>query len=75
ENRPIYLFDEWASDQDPTFKHLFYTQFLSDLKAQGKAVFVISHDDHYFHLADRLIKLNYGQVENDHLITEYPSPS
>ncbi|MEM6521443.1 MAG: cyclic peptide export ABC transporter [Cyanobacteria bacterium P01_C01_bin.70] len=75
ENRPIYLFDEWASDQDPTFKHLFYTQFLSDLKAQGKAVFVISHDDHYFHLADRLIKLNYGQVEDDQLMTEYPSPS
>ena len=65
ENRPIYLFDEWAADQDPTFKHIFYTQFLSDLKAQGKAIFVISHDDHYFHLADRLIKLDYGQVKYD----------
>ncbi|MEM9002486.1 MAG: cyclic peptide export ABC transporter [Cyanobacteria bacterium P01_F01_bin.86] len=65
ENRPIYLFDEWAADQDPTFKDLFYTQFLSDLKAQGKAIFVISHDDHYFYLADRLIKLDYGQVEYD----------
>ena len=66
ENRPIYLFDEWAADQDPTFKNIFYTQFLSDLKAQGKTIFVISHDDHYFHLADRLIKLDYGQVEYDH---------
>ncbi len=63
ENRPIYLFDEWAADQDPTFKNLFYTQFLPDLKIQGKTVFVISHDDHYFHLADRLIKLDYGEVE------------
>lgn len=65
ENRPIYLFDEWAADQDPTFKHIFYTQFLPDLQAQGKTIFVISHDDHYFHLADRLIKLDYGQVEFD----------
>lgn len=65
ENRPIYLFDEWAADQDPTFKDIFYTQFLPDLKAQGKTVFVISHDDHYFHGADRIIKLDYGQVEYD----------
>lgn len=65
ENRPIYLFDEWAADQDPTFKNVFYTQFLTDLRAQGKTVFVISHDDRYFPLADRLIKLNYGHVEYD----------
>lgn len=65
ENRPIYLFDEWAADQDPTFKHIFYTQFLADLKAQGKAIVVISHDDRYFHLADRVIKLDYGQVDYD----------
>lgn len=63
ENRPIYLFDEWAADQDPTFKHLFYTQLLPDLRNQGKTILVISHDDHYFHLADRLIKLDYGKVE------------
>lgn len=66
DNRPIYLFDEWAADQDPSFKHLFYTHFLLDLKAQGKAIFVISHDDHYFHLADHVLKLNYGQVEYDY---------
>ena len=65
EDRPIYLFDEWAADQDPTFKDIFYTQFLSDLKAQGKTLFVISHDDRYFHLADRLIKLDYGSVTFD----------
>ncbi|PSN15445.1 ABC transporter ATP-binding protein [filamentous cyanobacterium CCT1] len=63
ENRPIYLFDEWAADQDPAFKQVFYTQFLPDLKAQGKTVFVISHDDHYFYVGDRILKLNYGQVE------------
>lgn len=65
EDRPFYLFDEWASDQDPLFKDIFYTQLLPELKARGKSVFVISHDDRYFHLADRLIKLDYGQIVSD----------
>ncbi|MEM9922616.1 MAG: cyclic peptide export ABC transporter [Cyanobacteria bacterium P01_D01_bin.50] len=62
ENRAIYVFDEWASDQDPTFKKIFYTQLLPDLKHQGKTVIVISHDDQYFNQADRIIKLDYGKV-------------
>jgi putative ATP-binding cassette transporter len=65
ENRPIYLFDEWAADQDPRFKEFFYTEFLPNLRAQGKTVLVISHDDHYFHIADHLIKLDYGRIEYD----------
>ncbi len=65
EDRPIYLFDEWASDQDPLFKDIFYKQLLPDLKRRGKTVLVISHDDRYFHLADRIIKLDYGQLEYD----------
>lgn len=62
EDRPFYLFDEWAADQDPVFKDVFYTQLLPDLRRRGKAVVVITHDDRYFHLADRYIKLEYGQV-------------
>ncbi|MBW4469471.1 MAG: cyclic peptide export ABC transporter [Stenomitos rutilans HA7619-LM2] len=64
ENRPLYVFDEWAADQDPTFKDLFYREFLPQLRQQGKTVLVISHDDHYFHLGDRVLKLNYGQIES-----------
>lgn len=63
EDRPIYVFDEWAADQDPTFKDLFYTEFLPQLQKEGKTVLVISHDDHYFHLCDRALKLDYGQIE------------
>ncbi len=66
EDRPIYLFDEWAADQDPLFRELFYKQILSKLKERGKAAIVITHDDRYFHLADRLVKLNYGRIENKH---------
>jgi putative ATP-binding cassette transporter len=65
EDRPFYLFDEWASDQDPLFKEVFYVQLLPELKARGKAILVITHDDHYFHLADRIVKLDYGQINND----------
>jgi putative pyoverdin transport system ATP-binding/permease protein len=63
EDRPVYLFDEWASDQDPHFRDLFYRQILVRLKELGKAVIVITHDDRYFNLADNIIKLDYGQVE------------
>ncbi|WP_299487984.1 cyclic peptide export ABC transporter [Acaryochloris sp. IP29b_bin.137] len=65
ENRSIYLFDEWAADQDPIFREIFYTQLLAELQQRGKTVLVISHDDHFFHLADRIIKLDYGRVESD----------
>lgn len=65
EDRPIYIFDEWASDQDPLFKNIFYTQLLPDLKNQGKTVIAISHDDQYFNYADRIIKLDYGKLAFD----------
>ncbi len=68
EDRPIYVFDEWAADQDPVFKAVFYEQLLPELRSRGKTVIVISHDDHYFHVADRVIKLDYGQVEYDNLL-------
>ena len=62
EDRPFYLFDEWAADQDPHFKEVFYKRLLPELKARGKTVLVITHDDRYFYLADRLIKLDYGKL-------------
>src|SRR4030095_2802824 len=65
EDRPFYLFDEWASDQDPYFKKIFYTQLFPELKARGKTVLAITHDDRYFDLADRIIKLDYGKLVYD----------
>lgn len=62
EDRPFLVFDEWAADQDPVFKDVFYRDLLPELKAQGKCVLVISHDDRYFHLADRLVRMENGQV-------------
>ncbi len=71
EDRPIYLFDEWAADQDPVFKEIFYLQLLPELRSRGKTVFVISHDDHYFHVADRVLKLDYGKIEADLTVEEF----
>lgn len=65
EDRPFYVFDEWAADQDPLFKEIFYLRLLPELKARGKTVLVISHDDRYFHVADRILKLNYGKLEQE----------
>ncbi len=62
EDRPIYLFDEWAADQDPEFRKFFYNDLLPDLKARNKCVIAITHDDRYFDLADRVIKMNLGKI-------------
>ena len=67
EDRSVYVFDEWASDQDPVFRDLFYHTILQELKQRGKTVIVISHDDRYFNVGDRLIKLDYGTIESDRL--------
>jgi putative ATP-binding cassette transporter len=63
DDRPFYVFDEWAADQDPEFKDIFYEELLPELKAKGKTVLAITHDDRYFHLADRCIKLEEGQIK------------
>lgn len=70
EDRPIYVFDEWAADQDPAFKEIFYRQLLPELKARGKSVVVISHDDRYYEVGDRLVKLREGKIEA--MSTEQP---
>ncbi|MGD0570130.1 MAG: cyclic peptide export ABC transporter [Candidatus Sulfotelmatobacter sp.] len=67
EDRPIYVFDEWAADQDRKFKEFFYRQLLPNLKAEGKMVLIICHDDHYFDVADRIIKLESGKIVYDGL--------
>ena len=62
EDRPIYVFDEWAADQDPHYKEIFYKTLLPDLRERGKLVVVITHDDRYFHLGNQVIKLEDGRV-------------
>lgn len=60
EEKPIYVFDEWAADQDPHFRRYFYEVLLGELKKQGKTVIAATHDDRYFGVADRVLKMEYG---------------
>jgi putative ATP-binding cassette transporter len=62
EDKPIYVFDEVAADQDPGFRGYFYDTLLPELKTAGKTVIVVSHDDRYFHAADRVLVMDYGQL-------------
>lgn len=65
ENKPIYIFDEWAADQDPEFRQYFYEVILKELKEEGKTIIAASHDDRFFHHADRVIKLDYGKISQN----------
>lgn len=62
DNKELYVFDEWAADQDPNFKKIFYLEILPRLKAQGKSVVAISHDDRYFHVADKILVMEDGRI-------------
>lgn len=62
EDKQVYLFDEWAADQDPIFKNVFYNEILPDLKSKNKAIIVISHDDRYFSLADQILEMEQGNL-------------
>lgn len=63
EDKPIYVFDEWAADQDPEFRAFFYNNLLPELKLRGKCIIAVTHDDHYFNLADQMIKMELGKIE------------
>lgn len=63
EDREICIFDEWAADQDPRFKDIFYTQILPELKSRNKVVIVITHDDKYFPYADQIVVMESGQLK------------
>lgn len=64
EDKDIYVFDEWAANQDPYFKDKFYREILPSLKERGKTVILISHDDKYYDVADRIVRMRYGKIES-----------
>ena len=69
EDKPVYVFDEVAADQDPHFRAYFYETLLRELKGRGKTVVVVTHDDRYFHVADRVLGMDYGKLK------EVPTPA
>lgn len=62
EDRPILILDEWAADQDPHFRHKFYREIVPALKARGLTIIAVTHDDHYFDVADRRLHMEEGRL-------------
>jgi putative pyoverdin transport system ATP-binding/permease protein len=60
EDRPVFLFDEWAAEQDPPFRRRFYREILAELKQRGKTVVAVTHDDDHYDVADRVLKMQFG---------------
>lgn len=65
EKKPILVLDEWAADQDPHFRKFFYEELIPKLQKEGKTIIAVTHDDAYFHQADRIIKFDYGKIVKD----------
>jgi putative pyoverdin transport system ATP-binding/permease protein len=63
EDAPVYLFDEWAADQDPEYRKFFYRILLPRMRDKGKIVIAVTHDDHYFDVADKVLKMDHGKME------------
>jgi putative ATP-binding cassette transporter len=63
EDRPIYVFDEWAADQDPYFRKKFYREILPMLKSKGKTVIAVTHDERYFDAADIRFHMEEGGLQ------------
>jgi len=64
EDKPVYVFDEVAADQDFEFRRYFYGTLLPEMKSNGKTVVVVSHDDRYFHAGDRVLQMDYGKLSS-----------
>lgn len=62
EDKKISIFDEWAADQDPEFRKYFYEVLVPEWRSQGKTLIIVSHDDRYFHVADRVVAMEDGQI-------------
>lgn len=63
ENKPILVLDEWAAEQDPIFKKVFYREIIPKLESQGITVILISHDDQYYDCASEVFLIQNGKIE------------
>jgi cyclic peptide transporter len=62
--RDIYVLDEWAADQDPHYRKVFYEEIIPWLAANGATVVAVTHDDRYFDAADRQVDFEAGRIRS-----------
>jgi cyclic peptide transporter len=65
EGKDILVLDEWAAEQDPEYRAFFYYHIIPVLINMGKTIVAVTHDDQYFHLASRIIKVDNGKILAD----------
>ena len=65
EDRPMLVLDELAADLDPAFRRTFYEDVLPSLKRSGRTIVAATHDDRYFHVADRRFHLVDGRIAGE----------
>lgn len=63
EKKPVLILDEWAADQDPEFRKYFYEVILPLIKREGTTVIAVTHDERYFHVADRRYHMEEGKLK------------
>lgn len=67
EKKPVLVLDEWAADQDPHFRKKFYNEVLPAIQNKGITIIAVTHDDRYYHCADRLFHMEEGLLIRDNI--------
>ncbi|BAV05929.1 cyclic peptide transporter [Filimonas lacunae] len=67
ENKEVIVLDEWAAEQDPVFRGVFYKEIIPALKRDGKTVIAVTHDDQYFHCAEKVVRFDFGKISDIHI--------
>ncbi len=62
EDRPVLQLDDAPADQEREFRNFFYDHIGPAGRARGRTLVLITHDDRYFDRADRIVKLDLGQI-------------
>ena len=62
QERPFLILDELAADQDAAFRKRFYQEIIPKLKAEGKTIIAVTHDEMYFDVADHLFRMDAGKL-------------
>lgn len=70
EDKEVLVLDEWAAEQDPSFRKYFYTVVIPELKSKGKTIIAVTHDDAYYNVADRIIHFDYGNIAHDQMLNK-----
>ena len=65
ERRPVLILDEWAADQDPNTRKIFYEEIIPALKKEGITILAITHDERYFHCCDRRLHIIDGRLSEE----------